>query len=190
MWDHVITDSCFFASDCSRVGPGTWFWPIKETPPVAAGRHFSLMRKRPMRKKPCHEIPVACPTSCFGCWYMQTCFLDLWQLSCDQGAKGSRMKFTYWEERMEAWQLSGPWWLHWTANQSRAGYSIKLYSLLYKILEVFCQVGFPDGSVGKASACIAGDLGLIPGLGRSPGEGNGNPLQYSCLENSMDRGAL
>ena len=45
------------------------------------------------------------------------------------------------------------------------------------------------GSDGKASACNAGDLGSIPGLGRSPGEGNGNPLQYSCLENSMDRGA-
>ena len=42
---------------------------------------------------------------------------------------------------------------------------------------------------GKESACNAGDLGLIPGLGRSPGEGNGNLLQYSCLENSMDRGA-
>ena len=41
----------------------------------------------------------------------------------------------------------------------------------------------------KASACNAGDLGLIPGLGRSPGEGNGNPLQYSCLENPMDGGA-
>ena len=40
----------------------------------------------------------------------------------------------------------------------------------------------------KASACNAGDLGSIRGLGRSPGEGNGNPLQYSCLENSMDRG--
>ena len=39
------------------------------------------------------------------------------------------------------------------------------------------------------SACNAGDLGSIPGLGRSPGEGNGNPLQYSCLENPMDRGA-
>ena len=46
--------------------------------------------------------------------------------------------------------------------------------------------GFPGGSDGKASACNAGDLGLIPGLGSSPGEGNGNPLQYSCLENSMD----
>ena len=41
----------------------------------------------------------------------------------------------------------------------------------------------------KESACIAGDLGLIPGWGRSPGEGNGNPLQYSFLENPMDRGA-
>jgi len=48
---------------------------------------------------------------------------------------------------------------------------------------------FPGGSVSKESACYAGDLGSIPGLGRSPGEGNGNPLQYSCLENSMDRGA-
>ena len=50
-------------------------------------------------------------------------------------------------------------------------------------------MGFPGGSEVKASACNAGDLGLIPGLGRSPGEGNGNPLQYSCLENPMDRGA-
>ena len=48
---------------------------------------------------------------------------------------------------------------------------------------------FPGGSEGKASACNAGDPGSIPGLGRSPGEGNGNPLQYSCLENSMARGA-
>ena len=46
-------------------------------------------------------------------------------------------------------------------------------------------MGFPGGSEGKASACNAGDLGSIPELGRSPGEGNGNPLQYSGLENSM-----
>ena len=49
--------------------------------------------------------------------------------------------------------------------------------------------GFPGGSDSKESACNAGDLGLIPGLGRSPGEGNGNPLQYSGLENSRERGA-
>ena len=50
-------------------------------------------------------------------------------------------------------------------------------------------MGFPGGSNSKQSACSAGDLGSIPGLGKSPGEGNGYPLQYSCLENSMDRGA-
>ena len=46
----------------------------------------------------------------------------------------------------------------------------------------------PGSSAGKESACNAGDPGLIPGLGRSPGGGHGNPLQYSCLENPMDRG--
>ena len=50
-------------------------------------------------------------------------------------------------------------------------------------------MGFPGGSVGKESTCNAGNAGSIPGLGRSPGEGNGNPLQYSCLGNPMDRGA-
>ena len=52
--------------------------------------------------------------------------------------------------------------------------------------------GFPGGSVVKKSACnagVSGDAGLIPGLGRSPEEGNGNSLQYSCLEMFMDRGA-
>ena len=49
--------------------------------------------------------------------------------------------------------------------------------------------GFPGGSDGKTSACNAGDSGSISGLGRYPGEGNGNPFQYSCLENSMDGGA-
>ena len=60
---------------------------------------------------------------------------------------------------------------------------LSLKSLLNKWVKV------PSGSEGKASACSAGDSGSIPGLGRSPGEGNGNPFQYSCLENSMDRGA-
>ena len=51
------------------------------------------------------------------------------------------------------------------------------------------EKGFPGGSEGKAFACNAGVPGLIPGSGRSPGEGNGNPVQYSCLENPMDGGA-
>ena len=53
----------------------------------------------------------------------------------------------------------------------------------------FHLAGFPSGLVGKESACNAGDPGLISGLGRSPGEGHGYPLQYSCLENSIDRRA-
>ena len=51
-------------------------------------------------------------------------------------------------------------------------------------------MGFPGGSDSKESACNAGDSGLIPGWGRFPGEGNGNPLQYSCLGNRMDGRAL
>ena len=55
-------------------------------------------------------------------------------------------------------------------------------------IKLLTPFDFPGGSDGKASAYNAGDLGSIPGLGRSPGEGNGNPLQYSCLGNPMDRG--
>ena len=51
------------------------------------------------------------------------------------------------------------------------------------------ELGFPDGSAVKNLSADAGDIGSIPGLGRSPGEGNGNLLQYSCLENLMERGA-
>ena len=53
----------------------------------------------------------------------------------------------------------------------------------------YLYLGFPGGSDSKESACNVGDWGSIPGSGRSPGEGNGNPLLYSCLENPMDRGA-
>ena len=60
---------------------------------------------------------------------------------------------------------------------------VKAYVLYYLV------GGFPDDSAGKESACNAGDQGSIPESGRSSGEGNGNPLQFSCLENSMDRGA-
>ena len=61
--------------------------------------------------------------------------------------------------------------------------------LLLQLLFANENKGFPGGSDSKESACNAGDLGLIPGSGRSPGGGNGNLLQYSCLENPMDRGA-
>ena len=61
----------------------------------------------------------------------------------------------------------------------------KDYALLYLIN----NMDFPGGSDSKESACSTGHLRLIPGWGRSPREGNGNPLQLSCLENPMDRGA-
>ena len=60
---------------------------------------------------------------------------------------------------------------------------------MYNLVSFILFHGFPGDSGGKESACNAGDPGSIPGLGGSPREGNGNPLQYSCLENSMDRGA-
>ena len=61
---------------------------------------------------------------------------------------------------------------------------------MFYIYDIYIYIyGFPGGSDGKESACSAGDPGLSPRLGRFPGDGNGNPLQYFCLENSMDRGA-
>ena len=60
---------------------------------------------------------------------------------------------------------------------------------ILKFSQVPTQVGFPIGSVVKTPPANAEDVGSIPGSGRSPGEGNGTPLQYSCLENPMDRGA-
>ena len=70
-------------------------------------------------------------------------------------------------------------------NQALAGRFFAT-STTWEAVEILFNTYFPGGSDGKASACNAGDPGLIPGLGRSPGEGNGNPLQYSCLENSVD----
>ena len=60
--------------------------------------------------------------------------------------------------------------------------------MAYKNINLYIHMNFPCSLVSKRSACNAEDRGLIPGSGRSPGEGNGNPLQYSCLENPMDRG--
>ena len=65
----------------------------------------------------------------------------------------------------------------------------KIFLMTDPAIYVCLLVGFPGGSEVKVSACNVGDLGSIPGSGRSPGEGNGNPLQDSCLGNSMDRGA-
>ena len=68
-------------------------------------------------------------------------------------------------------------------------YSFKSRIVILFYVEVELSLGFHGSSADKESTYNAGDLGLIPGLGRSPGGGHGNPLQYSCVEKAMDRGA-
>ena len=82
------------------------------------------------------------------------------------------------------WRLLA--WRRWRQEDEQQGFLcdwLREHTWLYLI----GPKGFPGGSEVKASACNIGDLGSIPGSGRSPGEGNGNPLQYSCLENPMDK---
>ena len=66
---------------------------------------------------------------------------------------------------------------------------MKMWLLPISVSILYNGMGFPGSSDGKESACNAGDLGLISGSGKLPRGGNGNPLQYTCLENPMDRGA-
>ena len=87
---------------------------------------------------------------------------------------------------------SGSWW--WTGRpgvlQSMGSQRVRHdWAAVLSWTEDGCTLGFPGGSDGKESACSAEEPGSIPGSGRSSGEGNGNPLQYCCLENSMDREA-
>ena len=111
----------------------------------------------------------------------------------------------------EHWTQQPPTTCYWVHQKVHLGFSILCYGekpehtfrltqYFSKTQETFTNIlrilghkashhGFPRGSEVKASASNVGDLGSIPGLGRSPGEGNGNPLQYSCLENPMDGGA-
>ena len=106
-----------------------------------------------------------------------TWYLTLWTLLvCYMGFQGSSV-------------IKNPTAIKWTSQESEPhkcfSFPVQRKVNVYTILWVF-----PSSSDDKASACNAGDLGLIPKLDRSPGEVNGNPLQNSCLENSMDRGAL
>ena len=112
--------------------------------------------------------------SCGHCWVFQIC----WRFECSIFTASS---FRIWNSSTEI--LSPPLALF-VVMLSKA----HLTSHSRKSLWVY-NTGFPHSSVGNESACSTGDPSSIPGLGRSPGEGNGNPLQYSCLENPMDRGA-
>ena len=105
----------------------------------------------------------------------------------DRGWDGWMASLTRW---MWVWVNSGRWWwtgrpgVLWFMGSQRVGHD-RATELIQNDIEYFGNQGFPCGSGGKESACNAGDLGSVPGLGRSPGEGNGYPLQYSGLENSV-----
>ena len=99
-------------------------------------------------------------------------------IKCSSGeGNGNPLQYSCLENPMDG----GAWWaiVH-GVMKSQTRLSDFTFTFHFYALEK--EIGFPGGSDSKASACSAGDLGSIPGLGRSPGEGNGNPLQYSCLE--------
>ena len=112
----------------------------------------------------------------------------------------SNLKLTNWSVSSTFWHIDDSFLYHrsfssvkkrnWRKHWSHCHFTITQMKLYEDILRFpRCLWGFPVGSGVKASACNAGDLDSVPGSGRSPGEGNGNPLQYSCLENPMDGGA-
>ena len=120
---------------------------------------------------------------------------EIWKLVMDReawlaaihGVTKSRTRLSDWTELNWTASLVGQLVKNLPAMQETLVWFLSLENLLEKdrlLTTVF--LGFPCDSAGKESACNAGDLGLIPGLGRSPGEGNGYPLQDSHLENSMD----
>ena len=106
--------------------------------------------------------------------FFQTSFKVIWQVGLDRlSLQASLVAFSWWRIHL---QHRRPWFGSW----------VKKIRWRRDRLPTPVFLGFPCGSVGKESACNAGDTGLIPGLGRSTGEGKGYPLQYSGVENSMD----
>ena len=89
-----------------------------------------------------------------------------------------------------SWQIDGETMETVTDFISWAPKSLQIMSATMTLKDTCSLESFPGGSDGKVSGCNSGDRGSIPGLGRSPGEGNGNPLQYSCLENPIDEKKL
>ena len=102
----------------------------------------------------------------------------------------TRVRSLGWEDRLEKGTATHSSILGWRIPRGHKFLDMQFFALISSLI-VLClenTMGFPGGSVGKESAYNAGEADSIPGSQRSPGKGNGNPLQYSCLENPMDRG--
>ena len=141
---------------------------------------------------PRYQTSISC-ISCMGRQVFYHCAEYRWQVANTQKNLNFQMAFR------ERFLLIGWWWGN-LESQSTAfsfqpgqglcacgQHTVNFFSLVGDSVSAKELKGF--GSVSKESACSAGDPGFIPGLGRSPGEGNGNTLQYPCLENLRDRGA-
>ena len=102
-------------------------------------------------------------------------------------SKGIHCVIVWNSKRLAVTQVEGSW--DRAERMDLWGRGRKSNFLLFAFIYIYIFGGFPGGLGSEESACNTGDLCLIPGSERSPGEGNGYPLQYSCLENSMDRGA-
>ena len=120
--------------------------------------------------------------------------IKVWRVLLECGAVGSKVWDRVWRNvpilSLPTRSILTPWFSTATLEIYYIGklrnYTRMCSPIIKKFMQSIQYLGFPCGSAGKESACNAGDLGLIPGLGRSPGEGKGYPLQYSGLENSMD----
>ena len=130
--------------------------------PDAPGTHPPTQEKAPGTHRPAHSSTER-PVTCDGC-FPKTHAMPLKQVQT-----GERKTVPH-------------------QGQPLSATSQQCHFFFFFFLRLFIYLGFPGGSAAKIPPANAGDNGLIPGLGRSPGEGNGSLLQYSCLRNPMDRG--
>ena len=125
-------------------------------------------------------------------WSVSKTWASLWELAQPSARRGpdSGLRLASCVTLGQLLHLSEPWFPHelWKLCKITQRKQMVAFGCSTKVLSSLQHHNFPGGSDDKESTCSAGDPGLIPGSGRSPGEGNCYPLQYSCLESSKDRG--
>ena len=170
---------------------GAWYWLInwagKQTAAGNSDQQRSRSSPRTGFQPPVRDAIHQCRanTWALGCWTETLCFLGelrSWiQLAIEPYECDWHCLPGFWLQCLEGLNLL-------KRTEGTLDEPGEPFSYVLCQIGPLCQFGFPGGSEGKESAYSAGDPGSISWKGRSPGEGDGNPLQYSCLENSMDRG--